>query len=40
MLGDPQTVFLLVTSPEREPIDEAIYFWRKLKAARMPLRGA
>jgi len=39
LLADPRTVFLLVTSPEREPIDEAIYFWRKLKAARMPFGG-
>jgi anion-transporting ArsA/GET3 family ATPase len=39
LLGDPGTVFLLVTSPEREPVDEAIYFWRKLKAARMPFGG-
>jgi anion-transporting ArsA/GET3 family ATPase len=39
LLGDPGTVFLLVTSPEREPIDEAIFFWRKLKAARMPFGG-
>jgi anion-transporting ArsA/GET3 family ATPase len=39
LLSDPGTIFLLVTSPEREPIDEAIYFWRKLKAARMPFGG-
>src|SRR5947209_5937605 len=39
LLADPRTVFLLVTSPEREPIDEAIYFWRKLKATRMPFGG-
>jgi anion-transporting ArsA/GET3 family ATPase len=39
LLSDPGTLFLLVTSPEREPIDEAIYFWRKLKAARMPFGG-
>ena len=39
LLADSQTVFLLVTSPEREPIDEAIFFWRKLKAARMPFGG-
>ena len=39
LLADPDTTFLLVTSPEREPIDEAIYFWRKLKAARMPFGG-
>ncbi|HEX2397218.1 MAG TPA: ArsA-related P-loop ATPase [Solirubrobacteraceae bacterium] len=39
LLAAPETVFLLVTSPEREPIDEAIFFWRKLKAARMPFGG-
>jgi anion-transporting ArsA/GET3 family ATPase len=39
LLRDPGTTFLLVTSPEREPIDEAIFFWRKLKAARMPFGG-
>jgi anion-transporting ArsA/GET3 family ATPase len=39
LLADPATVFVLVTSPEREPIDEAIFFWRKLKAARMPFGG-
>jgi anion-transporting ArsA/GET3 family ATPase len=39
LLSDPGTVFLLVTSPEREPIDEAIFFWRKLKEARMPFGG-
>src|SRR5204862_5132398 len=31
LLADPQTVFLLVTSPARQPIDEASHFWRKLK---------
>jgi len=40
LLADERTMFLLVTSPEREPIDEAIFFWRKLKAARMPFGGA
>jgi len=39
LLADPGTTFLLVTSPEREPIEEAIYFWRKLKSARMPFGG-
>jgi anion-transporting ArsA/GET3 family ATPase len=39
LLSDPQTTFLLVTSPEREPIDEAIFFWRKLRAAEMPFGG-
>ena len=28
-----------MTSAEREPIDEAIYFRRKLRAARMPFGG-
>jgi anion-transporting ArsA/GET3 family ATPase len=39
LLADPGTTFLIVTSAEREPIDEAIYFWRKLRAARMPFGG-
>jgi anion-transporting ArsA/GET3 family ATPase len=39
LLSDPGTTFLLVTSPEREPIEEATYFWRKLKSARMPFGG-
>ena len=39
LLADPGTTFLLITSPEREPIEEAIYFWRKLKSARMPFGG-
>ncbi|MDW5597285.1 ArsA-related P-loop ATPase [Conexibacter stalactiti] len=39
LLHDPATRFLLVTSPEREPVDEAIYFHRKLKAARMAFGG-
>lgn len=30
LLEHPDTVFLVVTSPEREPIDEAVSFWRKL----------
>lgn len=34
------TTFLLVTSPEREPIAEAIFFQRRLRAARMTLGGA
>ena len=39
LLADPGTTFLIVTSAEREPIDEAIYFRRKLRAARMPFGG-
>jgi anion-transporting ArsA/GET3 family ATPase len=39
LLSDRGTTFLLVTSPEREPIEEATFFWRKLKAAQMPFGG-
>jgi len=39
LLTDPATTFLLVTSPEREPVDEAIFFWRKLRDAQMPFGG-
>ncbi|HKG02867.1 MAG TPA: ArsA-related P-loop ATPase [Conexibacter sp.] len=40
LLRAPTTRFLLVTSPEREPIEEAIFFQRRLSAARMRLGGA
>ena len=40
LLRDDGTTFLLVTSPEREPIEEAIYFQQRLMAARMSLAGA
>jgi anion-transporting ArsA/GET3 family ATPase len=40
LLRAPGTTFLLVTSPEREPIDEALFFQRRLRAARMALCGA
>jgi anion-transporting ArsA/GET3 family ATPase len=40
LLRAPGTTFLLVTSPEREPIAEAIFFQRRLRAARMTLGGA
>jgi anion-transporting ArsA/GET3 family ATPase len=39
LLGDPGTTFLLVTSPEREPIEEALFFHRKLRSARLPFGG-
>jgi anion-transporting ArsA/GET3 family ATPase len=39
LLGDPATTFLIVTSPQREPVDEAIYFHGKLADARMPFGG-
>jgi anion-transporting ArsA/GET3 family ATPase len=40
LLRDPATTFLLVTSPEREPIDEAIAFSREIALRRMSLGGA
>jgi anion-transporting ArsA/GET3 family ATPase len=39
LLGDPGTTFVLVTSPEREPIDEALFFRRKLRSGRLPFGG-
>jgi anion-transporting ArsA/GET3 family ATPase len=39
LLGDPATTFLIVTSPQREPVEEAIYFRGKLREARMPFGG-
>jgi anion-transporting ArsA/GET3 family ATPase len=39
LLGDRRTTFVLVTAPEREPIEEAIYFWRRLTEARLPFGG-
>jgi anion-transporting ArsA/GET3 family ATPase len=39
LLADPGTTFLIVTSPQHEPVEEAIYFHRKLASARMPFGG-
>ena len=39
LLGDPATTFLIVTSPEPEPVEEAIYFRGKLRDAQMPFGG-
>jgi anion-transporting ArsA/GET3 family ATPase len=39
LLAAPETTFLIVTSPEREPIAEAIFFREKLREARMPFGG-
>ena len=39
LLSDPSTTFLIVTSPEREPVAEAIFFRQKLREARMPFGG-
>jgi anion-transporting ArsA/GET3 family ATPase len=39
LLADPATTFLIVTSPEREPVAEAIFFHGKLREARMHFGG-
>ncbi len=39
LLADPSTVFLVVTSPEREPAEEAIFFTSKLRESGMPFGG-
>jgi anion-transporting ArsA/GET3 family ATPase len=40
LLGERQTTFLLVTSPQRDAIDEAIFFRRRLRDQRLPFGGA
>lgn len=39
LLNDPGTTFLVVTSPQREPVEEAIFFHGKLREAQMPFGG-
>jgi anion-transporting ArsA/GET3 family ATPase len=39
LLGDRETTFLLITSPEREPVDEALYFHRRLVEQGLPFGG-
>jgi anion-transporting ArsA/GET3 family ATPase len=39
LLGASSTAFLLVTSPEREPIDEAIWFHQTIEREGFPLAG-
>ena len=39
LLEDPGTVFLIVTAPRHDPVEEAIFFHRKLAAASMPFGG-
>ena len=35
LLAHRRTTFVLVTAPEREAIDESVYFWRRLTEARL-----
>jgi anion-transporting ArsA/GET3 family ATPase len=39
LLADDATTFLIVTSPEREPVEEAIFFRGKLREAALPFGG-
>ena len=39
LLADPATTFIIITSPEREPVEEAIFFRGKLREASMPFGG-
>ena len=39
LLSDPSTSFLIVCGPQGEPIDEAVYFHRKLVEAKLPFGG-
>ena len=40
LLSDPRVTFLLVTSPQRDSIDEATFFRRRLRERKMPFGGA
>ena len=39
LLADEQSMFLVVCGPQGEPIDEAVYFHRKLVEAKLPFGG-
>jgi anion-transporting ArsA/GET3 family ATPase len=39
LLADAHTCFLVVCGPQGEPIDEAVYFHRKLVEAKLPFGG-
>jgi len=39
LLADPGTTFLIVTSPRHDPVEEAIYFHRKLVDGGLPFGG-
>jgi anion-transporting ArsA/GET3 family ATPase len=39
LLSDPATTFLIVTSPRHDPVEEAIFFHRRLREAGMPFGG-
>jgi anion-transporting ArsA/GET3 family ATPase len=39
LLSDPATTFLIVTAPRHDPVEEAIYFHRKLRESGLPFGG-
>jgi anion-transporting ArsA/GET3 family ATPase len=39
LLEDPATTFLIVSAPRHDPVEEAIFFHRKLRDAGMPFGG-
>jgi anion-transporting ArsA/GET3 family ATPase len=39
LLADPSTCFLVVCGPQDEPVNEAVYFHRKLVEAKLPFGG-
>src|SRR4051812_11972742 len=39
LLSDPATTFLIVAAPRHDPVEEAIFFHRKLREAGMPFGG-
>jgi anion-transporting ArsA/GET3 family ATPase len=39
LLGRRETTFLLVTAPQRDAIDEGVFFWRRLKESHLPFGG-
>jgi anion-transporting ArsA/GET3 family ATPase len=39
LLADPATTFVVVCGPQGEPIEEAVYFHRKLVEAQLPVGG-
>jgi anion-transporting ArsA/GET3 family ATPase len=39
LLADPSTCFMIVCGPQGEPIEEAVFFHRKLVEAKLPVGG-
>jgi anion-transporting ArsA/GET3 family ATPase len=39
LFSSRKTTFMLVTAPQREAIDDAVYFWRRLNEAKLPFGG-